>query len=654
MRTLRSCQARSAYNRAIHCALRIAVAVAICITFLGDSKVARAQNGQTTVETEARETQIAARWRQFRLSVPGSDGEDEAFEQLVAATLTAGVTNVPAYSTVLLRDAYVEHQNGRFDRARALFEWALVLSPESAQPQFLRAQMEFDESPLGFGRYIGPIRAGYRQLQTEVDGRIAVALHWRTLLLWFLGLLGALFLLAMVIRHSGLLAHDLRLVSGGELSLPQARGLVAVLIAAPAIVFWSPIVLVVTIIIVVASYLSWSERVLALGVLASLAATPFITEDIARLEAVASTDSMRVSRALHSPCDARCRERLTIQVNAHGEPSATLALAWAYYRLGDDRSLERAAVLLSSNEYASPWGVPALTLQGALAFAGGDTEAAGEAFEQARELSDNPTQEAASVFNLSTVARAEGRYEDARSIQSEAAALDPDGVERYNRYAQEPGDLYVINPPVSAEAMLDELLAAANPGFVQELENEMYAPWVGQLAASAVIPLCGAGAIWLVLSLLLRRRHVVSIRCGRCATPTSAVIYRDAYDKELCILCYQLSTVSRQLTPVQRDARKKRIEKWNRTAPVMLVFTNVVVPGAGLLIGGRTWLGLIVTVMVVFGAVLLGSNSGMVAVPYSVRPDHVFDARQLLGGLLLGVGWFGSIGLGYMAARSVR
>ena len=314
---------------------------------------------------------LDARWEIYRDSAPASDQESQNFESLRNTVRELGMLSLPAHSLVLLQEADEAVQNGDAARAEALREMAASLSPESAQPDYLRARIVFEDAPWNGAQLTSELQRAYFSFYATPSGRLAINMQLRALALTVGILFALLFSVTVLFRHGGLLAHDLRILARKAITIPQARVLVGLLAVAPALVLWSPVTLVLAALLLSAAYMDWGERLVSLCVVAFLVVAPTLTEQYARFVAATEQGTAVVAGAIQSPCDERCRTQLQARIRYRSDDLAALALSWVEYRSGAPEDHATALSRLQGRELSGAMLSSAELLRGNIAFAGG-------------------------------------------------------------------------------------------------------------------------------------------------------------------------------------------------------------------------------------------------------------------------------------------
>ena len=116
-------------------------------------------------------------------------------------------------------------------------------------------------------------------------------------------------------------------------------------------------------------------------------------------------------------------------------------------------------------------------------------------------------------------------------------------------------------------------------------------------------------------------------------------------------MCYQLDTIPAQLTYEQRNLRESRQQRWRSFARPRVVFLNVLLPGLGFVASGRALVGALLMMLASAGLGLLVLNPNIMAVPYSLGAERLFDGRLQVGVFLIGIAYLVSIVLGYLLSR---
>ena len=608
--------------------VRLVAALAVAIALVGSPDPAFAEERRSLVSPPRVHFPVLdRRWAQFQSSGDGTERERETLADFHETMLELGLLEMPAHALVLMQQAAAAESSGDRARADQLTDWAEQLAPGSPQPHFFRARQAFNDSRFGLGAVTSHVRAGYRELRTTRAGTAAVGRQWRGIVVVGGLLFSLLFALALAARHGTAVAHDLRLALVKTLTRGQSTALVALLIAAPPLLLWSPLAFIISTLLVCALHMTIRERLVGLLVLALCAAAPILTADEARLIAASDDNASLIVDAVVGPCNQRCVELLELAGERDGRAEASLVLAWNDYKRGTPDRLRRAAELVGGLELKGGVHSSGQVLLGNIAYAEGDFDEADARYREAYDHADNATQRAVAHYALSRVHSAENRPELEQTALLAARAEDGAFVSNYIDYIGRSQNRLLPISPIPPEALSTSGSEERQQETAEGAARQLLRPWFGSIPPSVAPTTAGAAAFLLLVGIAGRRMRLVSRRCTRCATPVSRWVLDQAFRSALCILCFQLERAARHLRREQRGARRERIERWREAAPKLTLAANLLAPGAGLMIAGWTMTGAFFSAVYASALAILLAESVADATPYTLPESALFDGR---------------------------
>jgi hypothetical protein len=597
---------------------------------------ASAQDRRTTISAPRVDFPVLdRRWAQFQAATGGSEGEREKLTDFHETALELGLLELPAHALVLMQQAAAADEAGDRARAEVLTDWAEMLSPSSPQPDFFRARQTFFDSPWALGDVFSHVRDGYEELGTTPTGRAAVGRQWRGVVVRGGLIFSLLFGLFIALRHGTALAHDLRIALVKTLTLGQSTALVALLLGAAPLLFWSPFAFVVSAFFVCALHMNLRERLVGALVLALCASAPILTAQEARLVAESQNNNSRIVNAIVSPCNERCSQLLEVALERDGRQEAALVTAWNEYKRGTPDRLRRASEMLEGLELSRGARASAEVLLGNIQFVEGDLEGAEEHYLEAHGLASNSTQRAVAHYALYRLHSAADRSRMQESSLLSARAEDADFVANYIDYTGRSQNRVLPICPIPPES-LQTSTDSGSQVLADAAANELLKGWYGAIPVSVTLPIVFLILFLLVIGVMANRMRLVSRRCGRCATPVSRWVLDQAFRESLCILCFQLDHASAHLRREQRDARQARIDRWAEAVPKLVLATNLLAPGGGLVMAGWTLTGSFFAAIYSAALAVLVADTIVDATPYTLPESSLFDGRVAVAAIVLG------------------
>jgi len=597
------------------------------------------------------ESTFIPRWQLFREEEAGSEAEIAAFESLKTIAFELGLTDLPAHSLVLLQESLLAEEEENHVRAAQLLTWSVELSPHSPSREFSLTKRALQNSIFNVTEYSGHLRKGYRELWETLAGRAALEALWRASLLRFIAIFSAMLAFVLFIRHSGQAVFDLRLLSGRTLSLIQARWLLGVLALTPALIFFSPILAIFVFLAIISPYFSWLERGIVFVLLFLLIFAPPLARNASRAQAIESSMGQMITSALTSPCDHRCQERLRNVIEQENNQNASLALAWVLFRQEGIRNAEEIRSLTPIDSEELGVSSSAQTLLGNVCFVENNFNLAIEHYEQALVHAQTPQQHGAATLNLYRAYDQVGNAEQAQSNLLLATQSHLPIVDRFRIYNGQTQNRVLMFSPLPTDSAYTAELNSVDPEVAQTMLHARLAPFFGEFH-----PLLFLRSIYFLIFLVFigifpYHFRISSDRCSSCATPTSKKIFEKAHAMRLCVMCYQLRTISGQLTYHQRVARETRVERWRARSSAFKVFSNVIAPGLGFMLSGWTLIGMSFGFFFAVGITLLLTQTRILAIPYALSNTQVVYGIHRIGGAIFFITWLVSSIAGYLASK---
>ncbi len=591
-----------------------------------------AAQDDTVRKTSLSSVNLNVQWRTWRsgLQQPGTPPFD-VLTQLHRTATSLGHRNLPAHSLSLTHRALPKQGGEARASAQQMFEMAAHLSPGLAEPHLAAAWHTIDTNPGNLPRILGQFQAGIRaglgwpETVTSWTVDLAVFALLAALAAW------CVFTLGQVLRHFGVVAHDLSRLLPAPFSRNQCAALLIVAAAALWLVFETWLIPAVALLGICSLPQRPIERGVTLVFAALLALLPTLDRYLAAPATFAGSPTHRIHAAHYEGCDAECRTWLSARGNDSEtsdvlDPLVRYTRALVTLRQDSKTRWKAAAESIDPSEFDGrlrPW---ATLLKGTTLVALERPEEALPLLKSAREALPET---AAPVFNAGRAHQSAGN--SAAAEQAFADALDID-LERTRRKSElsrfdpasrlmlprlptslfvdvhrdaTPAEATVLRPAWRAYAWSDESLSSATPLGI------------------ALIAATLLGAVFGRLGWISR----VCPRCGMAREPKDAD--RGGGDVE-CLPCVETTTggPNRSYSDrVQQDAALERRDRVRRWLPRLLALAT---PGAGRVYMGWPIKGVAVAWFVGFSVCLM-------TIPTVVgRPIHGLFWSDWLGTTAVG------------------
>jgi tetratricopeptide (TPR) repeat protein len=398
--------------------------------------------------------------------------------------------------------------------------------------------------------------------------------------------------LALLLRHGGLVRHDIEEWLGPAQSRAASLALFLLLLLLPLAAFqgwgWLPLWWLA----ILFPYFSRGEKAVAtlaaIGVVVVgpalealdervvTARNPLYAAAVAAVEGEPDAGEIALLEGAlrHDPDD----RDLAYLLGAAWRRSGRVADAAALYRrlLSEDPSDTVARNNLANIE-----------------FAGGDYDAARVRFRQGAEAGGPPDLVATSFYNLSLAHLEKFEYQAYNEAKSSADRLAPGLIAGYDRWRFDSGDYAVVDLGLSREEVWRKFAGVAEGVGARNVLGSA-AGGSGLSPASFLNRFSGAALVFALVAFLmswLRGGKAFTVHCSRCGTAFCRQCHLGKVVGELCSQCYHLFVVRDGVSGPVRNRKMLEVQgKETRRARFFRVL-SVVSPGAGHVYSRQTILG---------------------------------------------------------------
>jgi tetratricopeptide (TPR) repeat protein len=578
-------------------------------------------------------------WRLWKRVVAGDNLGVEELTALSHDSISIGHRNLPEHATAVYTTTGHKVASGELsvrDGTR-LYETAAMLAPDLPYPEFaLSAHLvrhNLGRMPAIVGSYKRGIEKGFNWLDTRLSWELKLTAHALIAVL----VAALFFLLAQLLRYFGIVAYDsARLLPKGFSSNQTVIVLVA-LVVVPGILMRSPLLSVLLLLAVLSLVQSINERIVTLVIFGVLAALPFLDQRMSEQVVWPNSQTQRLDHAQNLHCDDACHDELDQRWRDGADgPVSTYILAANAYRRGGGASLERVTKLLDgADQWPAAIQPAAANLLGATLVAQGKPEEAIEHLQRSKSLDPDS---AAPLFNLMRAHQMTEDAEAAANALDAAISVDLDRVRAHLELSRRDVNSFLLVEPLSADIMLEHHRS-------QQLDDvSLVSPVWKALAGPRLpldwAPLLGAvGALLALLSLplyLTRRTSSPCPKCGMARDPSDAP---KTGDHRYCLPCYHTFVSGASLEYRARVHNERVLGRRERFQDVMRRLLSVVMPGTGHSQAGHGLGGFVLSLLVVFGAMILVRPFGPWRPPFELFTDN-WAAQQSLAWVLISIGAF--------------
>jgi len=559
-------------------------------------------------------------------------GDDERRERTLREIRRVRMErNIPSLDVVglgLVERGILRLDAGERDRAEAVFRAAVDLAPGLPDAHAGLALALLKKGPLGALPSVREAVSGVAAFVPTGRGSLRAAdLGTVAGLLAALGLAWS-FAVALLLRHGGLLLHDLEEWLGPAQSRSASRALFLLLLLLPVATFqgwsWLPLWGLALLF----AYLDWRERAVAVLLLAAaLAVGPALASIEARLRTARNPLFEAALAAVESvpgkPAIARLEEA------ARRDPEDRDLV----YLLG--AALRRAGRYADASELyrqvlaRDPSDAFVRNNLANIEFARGGYESARARYRAGTESAVRPDVAATSYYNLSLVHLQKFEYQAYGEAKSNADRLAPGLVADYDRWRYDTRDYAVVDLGLTIDNVWDKFAGAEAGAAVRNVASGASRGSGGAaLGASLLNRFATSVAVFALVAFLVARwrgSKAFTLHCARCGQPFCRFCHLGQGSGSLCTQCYHLFVVRDGVSGPARNRKMAEVQLAEQRRQRVFRVLSIVSPGAGQVYGGWTLRGtaLLAAWYSVLSLVLAGRVVPFTEVPRRLSPPWV-------------------------------
>lgn len=522
-------------------------------------------------------------------------------------------------------EGYGHLREGNYERAREAYDIARRFDPKLPEAQSGYAWAAF-HAGHGFAGFVGEYRK-------------SLALRWGSFVaqgkanLLLLGLivlwgLSVVVVLVFVLRYHRMLRHDVGEWIPGSWSEGTSKLAGWVVLLAPLLAWIGGVWLILYWCVVLARYMSGSERLVAAAVCLVVLVTGPVAE-MGAAEAQTSSDPMTlaIDDALAGGYGNAVISQLQRAIQS--SPTSTglrLLLATTYERAGLGREAFEAYQNLLK---IRPDSAGALNNQGNLFLRNGQNGQAMALYAQAAEVRPD----LAIVFHNLALAQFEAlRLSDAESNLRHLQEMAPDLARRLVSARDQGQDVEPLRVYVTREEVWSELAAMA-PRRAAGADLAEYLKTPSAMGAMAALLLLA----WAGISRAPLKAQV----CIRCGEPFCGRCKKELGAKECCAQCIHLFIKKNAIAPHARGEKLRQVERYASRWALKVRAASLLFPGAGHLVAGRTWAGILYALLWTAPLCYLLARNHLVLAP-SLPVVDMPSLTTLLAAIVMAFAWIGS------------
>jgi tetratricopeptide (TPR) repeat protein len=548
-----------------------------------------------------------ALWNAYRKAEQKGDAEgaESAMREIRRLRVERNIRSLEPIALARVAEGLERLEAGERAKAEECFRSASALDPYLPDAHFALAALEMKSGPVGvlaalrhsvagLTAHLPTIRGGHQLMALLIPAAV-LALLATTMVL----------ALALLIRHGGLLLHDLEEAMGAARGAAVPRALCALLLLLPAVTFqgwaWVPLWMLALLFI----YLDGREKVVVAAVLVcGLAVGPLVklleARNLAKrnplfdagVESVEGGPDSRATAALEDAARANADDR-----------DLTYLLASQYRKAG---RYEDAAALYREVLRQEPADSFALNNLGNLEFAASEFQAAIARYKQGIEGAPTPRVGATFYYNLSLAHLQRFEYQPAQEARSQADRLAGGLVSSYDSaWKYDKGDYAVVDLVPTGEELWAKFLGTPQGVRAKNVAGEgaSNAPG-GTLSEGLRNRFTAFLAVFGVVVLALSRwrgPRMFTRRCVKCGTPFCKRCQLGA-SGGLCTQCHHLFIVRDGVSGPARNQKLLEVQEEEGRRDRVFRLLSLVLPGAGQVYAQSTLLG--VTLIAVWAVIL--------------------------------------------------
>jgi len=613
-----------------------AIALGLLLLLAPQAGVRSAPAGVPAPAPSAEPT-LAELWSGYVRADAAGDAEGRArtLGEIRRVRMERNIPSLDVLGLALVERGVARLDSGQREEAEDAFRAAVALAPGLPEAHAGLAVALLKKGPLGVVPSLEAAAAGLSSFLPTGRGALGVAnLATVAALLAVFGIAWAAGV-ALLLRHGGLLLHDLDEWLGPAHGRSASYALFLLLLLLPAATFqgwgWLPL----WVLALLFAYLDWRERTLtALLLAAALAVGPAVASLDVRLRTARNPLFHAALAAVESDPDGEAIARLEAAVRGDPEDRDLVYLAGAALRragrYGEASELYRQALA------RDPADAVARNNLANIEFARGGYESARARYRAGTEAGTAPAVAATSYYNLSLVHLQKFEYQAYNEAKSNADRLAPGLVADYDRWRYDSRDYAVVDLGLAPEDVIDKFAGAETGVAVRNVASGAPPPSrQGALLASLANRFTAAVAVFALVAFVVglwRGPKAFTVHCRRCGTAFCRFCQLGHASGGLCSQCYHLFVVRDGVSGPARNRKMAEVQRAGGRRDLVFRVLSVVSPGAGQVYGGWTLRGaaLLAAWYGVLGLVAAGRVVPFAEVPRRLSPPWVPVAAGLV------------------------
>lgn len=566
-----------------------------------------------------------------------------AMRELRRARIERNVDSLGSVGLALVAHGFAKLQAGARDGAEQEMRAAVALAPGLPDAHAGLALTLLRKGPLAFAASLDASLDGLKAFLGTGRG----ARNGRDLatLGALVGAFAAAWAIAaaLVLRHGGLLLHDLEEWLGPAHHRSAALALLLLLLLLPVATFqgwgWLPLFWLA----LVWSYCEPRERALAgalaLSMLAIGPGAALLDERLRTTRNPLYHAALQATESVPDAADLAVLEAALVQDKGDRDLVALVGSARKKAGRYDD-----AAELYRQALAADPQDPVARNNLANIEFVRGAVAAAAARYRAGTGSSLAPVA-ATSYYNLS-IAHLQGfEYQAYNAARSSADRLAPGLVAEYDRFKYDSGDYAVVDLRLGREELWSKFAGAETGVAARNLLYGESARAPSVLPGALLNRFTASLAVYTLMAFLVGRwrgRKAFTLHCRRCGTAFCRLCHLGPVSGGLCSQCYHLFVVRDGVSAPVRNRKLAEVQRFEARRARTARALSIVSPGAGQVYAGWPLAGaaLVAAWYAVLGLVTAGRLVPFTEVPRAIAPPWLPIAAALALLVLWGTAFY--------------
>jgi tetratricopeptide (TPR) repeat protein len=504
------------------------------------------------------------------------------------------VENLETIALGLVARGTAHLEAGAREEADRAFGRAIELAPGLPDGHYGRASVRLKRGPLGVIPSMEAMTAGVVSFLPTARGELRSSVVLATagllaafLVLWVLAL-------SLLLRHGGLLRHDLEEWLGPSQSPSASLALFLLAVLFPLAAFqgwgWLPPWWLA----ILFPYFNRTEKVVAITAVAAVVAVGPVVKMVERWEVTARNPLYQaaVAAVQGQPTPG---EAAVLEAAASADPEdrdLAYLLGSAWRRLG---RVDSAATLYQRLVARDPDDAVARNNLANLEFVHGQYDSALARHQEGAQAGGPPEVVATSLYNLSIAHLEKFEYQAFNEAKAAADRLAPHRVAEYDRWKYESGDYAVVDLGLSPREVWEKFAGVGEGAGARNVWSRGTSGH-GRLGLGALANrFTVAAGVFALVALgvgLLRGSKAFTVHCSRCGTAFCRHCHLGNVVGELCSQCHHLFVVRDGVSGPARNRKMLEVQERDARRARLFRILSVLSPGSGHLYARQTLLGL--------------------------------------------------------------